>query len=134
MNYIDLSHPITDGMPTYPTDPDVCIVQEKKIATDQTLLHRLTMGTHTGTHLDVPAHIIKGGKTIGDFSLDTFLGRAVKVNEKTLLGLGLSLKQQKISLLKLKIKYLEYILRPRRTRISFVEKSTALNSTDVHPT
>ena len=83
MNYIDLSHPITDGMPTYPTDPDVCIVQEKKIATDQTLLHRLTMGTHTGTHLDVPAHIIKGGKTIGDFSLDTFLGRAVKVNEKT---------------------------------------------------
>ena len=29
MNYIDLSHEIFHGMPTYPSDPDVCFEQVK---------------------------------------------------------------------------------------------------------
>ena len=80
---IDLSHSIYDKMPTYPSDPDITIVQEKEISLDGSLLHSFKMGTHTGTHLDVPSHIIKGGKTLDKFSLDTFVGRAVKVDEKT---------------------------------------------------
>ena len=31
MNYIDLSHQIFHGMPTYPSDPDVCFKQVKNI-------------------------------------------------------------------------------------------------------
>ena len=83
MNLIDLSHPITDGMPTYPSDPDVSIVRGKNIDKDKTLLHIFTMGTHTGTHLDVPAHIFPDGKTLEDYPLGTFAGRTVKVDEKT---------------------------------------------------
>ena len=45
------------------------IIREKDIDTDGTLLHSFKMGTHTGTHLDVPAHIIPGGKTIDNFIL-----------------------------------------------------------------
>ena len=80
MNYIDLSHPIFHGMPTYPSDPDVCFEEVKNIENNRTLLHQFSIGTHTGTHLDVPAHIIKGGKTLEDFPLSTFSGIAVKVN------------------------------------------------------
>ena len=80
MRFVDLSHPISNEMATYPSDPDVAIVREKEIHSDRTLLHRFTMGTHTGTHLDAPAHIIPGGKTLDDFPLSTFIGKTVKVD------------------------------------------------------
>jgi len=83
MRFVDLSHPISNEMITYPSDPNVSIVREKEIDTDRTLLHSFTMGTHTGTHLDVPAHIISSGKTVDNFPLDTFSGRAVKVDENS---------------------------------------------------
>ena len=81
MNYIDLSHPISNSISTYPTDPKVSIIREKEIEKDRTLLHSFKMGTHTGTHLDVPAHIINNGKTLDKFSLDSFCGKTVKVDK-----------------------------------------------------
>jgi len=80
MRFIDLSHPIYNEMTTYPSDPNVTIVREKEIHSDRTLLHRFTMGTHTGTHLDAPSHIISGGKTLDDFPLSSFTGKTVKVD------------------------------------------------------
>jgi len=83
MKIIDLTHTLTNGMSTYPSDPDVFIVKVKDVVSDRTLLHRFSMGTHTGTHLDVPAHVIIGGKTLDDFPISTFSGRTVRVDEKT---------------------------------------------------
>jgi arylformamidase len=80
MRFVDLSHPIYNEMITYPSDPNVTIVCEKEIHLDRTLLHRFTMGTHTGTHLDAPAHIISGGKFLDDFPLSSFMGKTVKVD------------------------------------------------------
>ena len=80
MRFVDLSHPISNDMTTYPSDPDISIVREKEIHSDRTLLHRFTMGTHTGTHLDAPAHIISGGKFLDDFPLSSFIGKTVKVD------------------------------------------------------
>jgi arylformamidase len=88
MKFIDLSHPISNEMPTYPTDPGISIVQEKGIDTDRTLLHRFTMGTHTGTHLDAPAHIISGGKTLDEFAISSFTGKTVKVDQESISELG----------------------------------------------
>jgi arylformamidase len=87
MKYIDLSFPISNEMATYPSDPDISIVREKEIHADRTLLHSFTMGTHTGTHLDVPAHIISGGKTLDNFSLSSFTGKTVKVDFNSIGGL-----------------------------------------------
>jgi len=84
MKFVDLSHPISNNMPTYPSDPNISIVREKEIHSSRTLLHRFTMGTHTGTHLDSPAHIISGGKTLDDFPLDSFTGKTVKVDFNTI--------------------------------------------------
>ena len=83
MMFVDLSHPISNNMSTYPSDPGVSIIPEKEIDTDGTLLHSIKMGTHTSTHLDVPAHIIPGEKTLNDFPLRSFSGSAVKVNENS---------------------------------------------------
>ena len=83
MKFVDLSHTISNNMSTYPSDPDVSIILEKEIDKDRSLLHRFTMGTHTGTHLDVPAHIIHDGKTLDDFPLSTFNGTVVKVDKNS---------------------------------------------------
>jgi kynurenine formamidase len=84
MKFVDLSHPVSNTIATYPTDPEVSIIREKEIDTDNTLLHSFKMGTHTGTHLDVPAHVIPGGKTVDSFPLSSFTGTAVKVNKTNL--------------------------------------------------
>jgi len=84
VNLIDLSHPISSNTPTYPTDPKVEFIREKEIETDNTLLHSFKMGTHTGTHLDTPSHVIPRSKTIGDYKLDSFFGVAVKVDDTSL--------------------------------------------------
>ncbi len=83
MIFVDLSHPISNSMSTYPSDPDVSIIKEKDIETDNTLLHSFSMGTHTGTHLDVPAHVIPRGKTMDNFALSSFTGTTVKVDENS---------------------------------------------------
>ena len=88
MKFVDLSHPISNTTSTYPSDPDISIVKEKEIEIDHSLLHSFKMGTHTGSHLDVPSHIIPGSKTLDDFPISTFTGTAMKVTEKSFLGLN----------------------------------------------
>ena len=83
MNYIDLSHLISKNTKTYPSDPDIEIKIEKKIATDNSLLHSFKLGTHTGTHLDAPAHILEKTKTIDCFPINKFSGKAIKIDTTT---------------------------------------------------
>ena len=81
MKTIDLSHHIYNGAPFYPTDPPIRIIEEKRIDKDNTLLHSIHFGTHSGTHLDVPAHVIERGKRLSDFSLNAFFGLAIKLDK-----------------------------------------------------
>ncbi|MFO7810353.1 MAG: cyclase family protein, partial [Candidatus Delongbacteria bacterium] len=39
-----------------------------------------TMVTHTGTHIDAPCHIIKGTRSLSDFSLGKFAGPAIIID------------------------------------------------------
>ncbi len=41
---------------------------------------RFCMGAHTGTHIDAPAHFIKGGKAIDQFDLGIFYGECVVID------------------------------------------------------
>ncbi len=81
MKFVDLSHPISNKIQTYPSDPDISIILEKDIENNNSQLHSFSMGTHTATHLDAPSHIISGGKTITDFSLSQFTGNTIKVDQ-----------------------------------------------------
>ena len=82
MRFVDLSHPISNEMTTYPSDPNVTIVREKEIDKDRTLLHRFTMGTHTGTHLDAPHHFLEKGAKIHEISLKKLVSEAVLIKSK----------------------------------------------------
>lgn len=76
MKVIDLTHYISEDMPVYPgTDRprlEVANTYEKD-GFKETLM---TMYSHTGTHMDPPAHIFKGKKTLDEFPIEHFIGRA----------------------------------------------------------
>lgn len=40
----------------------------------------LLLGTHTGTHMDAPRHLIASGKTIDDMDADAFIGDAAVID------------------------------------------------------
>lgn len=73
----DLSHPIRTGMTVYPGDPAVRIEPALEIARDGVDVAALRIGSHTGTHLDAPSHVVPGGRTTGAISLDELVGDAV---------------------------------------------------------
>ena len=75
MTVIDLTHTIREDMPVYPgTEPPrlttACTVSQ--CGYRETLLH---MYSHTGTHMDAPAHMMDGAPTLDSFGPDRFVGR-----------------------------------------------------------
>lgn len=72
---IDLSVSLKEGMPIYPGDQKLEITDDGTFAAEGYMGHSVMLGTHTGTHLDAPAHMIKGGKTLDKFPADRFVGR-----------------------------------------------------------
>jgi arylformamidase len=75
----DVSVPIQNGMPVWPTDPPVKLTPNAHLSRDKSHTAHVTsieMGSHTGTHVDAPAHFVEGGKTLSELPLDVFVGPA----------------------------------------------------------
>lgn len=71
----DVSVPISNELPVYPGDPDIEITPDTSIASgDSANVSRLSFGSHTGTHIDAPYHMIEGGTTVDKISLDALIG------------------------------------------------------------
>ncbi|MEM5789361.1 MAG: cyclase family protein [Syntrophobacteraceae bacterium] len=78
-NIIDLSLPLFQGMPHYPTDPPTMLREAKSIKNDRTRVTEVSFGSHAGTHVDVPSHVFPQGKSLEQIELSSFLGKAVKL-------------------------------------------------------
>lgn len=75
--WLDVSVPLGDAMVHWPNDPPVSIKRIKNINKgDKTNLSLVSLGTHSGTHVDAPIHFIKAGKGVDTIPLDTLVGRA----------------------------------------------------------
>jgi len=74
---IDVSVLLTPGIATYPGNPTFDIAPVHRLAAgDSANNSRLTMGTHTGTHVDAPKHFIDDRPGVDAMSLDLLIGRA----------------------------------------------------------
>jgi arylformamidase len=77
MQLIDLSHLIVENMPVYPGTSGPRFVNTGTVPEDGYAERMITMQSHTGTHVDSPAHMIKNGATLDSFKLDRFFGKAL---------------------------------------------------------
>jgi arylformamidase len=83
---IDISRPIGPDTPVWPGDPPVLVEPVARVAAgDPADVSRLSLGTHTGTHVDPPAHFLPGGATVDALPLDVLVGPAV-VADLTMAG------------------------------------------------
>jgi arylformamidase len=75
MKIYDVTVAIAEGMPTWPGDPGVSVTLEHSIARgDVANVTRLSLGAHTGTHMDAPLHFEPDGAGIDQLPLATLLG------------------------------------------------------------
>lgn len=75
--YIDISFPYYEGMAIYPNNPQyLCQKVSDMQNGDSCNVSRITLGTHTGTHIDAPAHFVQDGMTIDSLPLEQVNGKA----------------------------------------------------------
>jgi len=81
MMVIDISVAISSALLTYPGDPKVefsCLPATGE--GDSFRTSRLCFGTHTGTHIDAPLHLLPDGMPVDHISLDLLIGSCLVVD------------------------------------------------------
>lgn len=75
--WIDVSVPIRSGMVHWPDNPAIRIDRIKEIEKGASSnVSNLSMGSHTGTHIDAPVHFIPGGVGIDGIDIESLIGPA----------------------------------------------------------
>ncbi|HYE81617.1 MAG TPA: cyclase family protein [Clostridia bacterium] len=80
MKVIDLTHTISENMPVYPgtEGPKLAVANTyEKHGFKETLL---TMFSHTGTHMDSPAHLFPQRTTLDSFPVEQFIGKGLVID------------------------------------------------------
>lgn len=73
----DITVPLAPGIPVYPGDPPFVLERLPPSAGAAPFnLSRMSLSTHTGTHVDAPAHFRTGGATIDALPLEILVGKA----------------------------------------------------------
>ncbi|WP_125152376.1 cyclase family protein [Clostridium rectalis] len=80
MAFIDLSYPIDSDMITYCEKERTNIYNLSSINTEGYNVKKLSITTHTSTHVDAPNHIIENGLTIDKIPLDNFYGQGIIID------------------------------------------------------
>jgi kynurenine formamidase len=80
MQIIDLSHEISEQMTVFGEMEKPEITRKYTVEKDGFKLHELKINSHTGTHVDAPAHMITGRKNLDDFALNQFYGKGIMLN------------------------------------------------------
>lgn len=84
-DWIDVSVPIRNGMVHWPGDPPFHIEHASDQAKgDVATVSKMTLGVHTGTHMDAPVHFIRGAEGIDQIPLDATVGpaRIIPIRDK----------------------------------------------------
>ena len=72
---IDLTMPLGPATPVWPGDPQVEVAVAATIQAHGYASHTIRLGSHNGTHIDAPAHMLPGGRRLGGYPVDRFAGR-----------------------------------------------------------
>jgi arylformamidase len=78
MKIYDVTVPLSEDLVGYPDDPPVRIERTKEIAKDYATynLSTYSFGSHAGTHIDAPLHLLENGLSVDNLPLEMLIGRA----------------------------------------------------------
>jgi len=81
MKIHDVSLPLSESLVVWPGDPSVRITQPSHLDRgDMYTVSRLEIGAHFGTHVDAPAHFVRGGAGVDRLALELLVGPAQVVH------------------------------------------------------
>ena len=80
MKVIDLTHTIRENMPVYPGTETPRLTPANSYEKDGFRETLLRMYSHTGTHMDPPAHLFPGRTTLDQFMPEQFIGKALVID------------------------------------------------------
>jgi len=129
--FIDISWPITKSTTQYKNKKEIDIIPTKTFENDKVRENLITLGSHSGTHIDFPAHFTKEGKNLSQTTEPFLIGICqvldlTNVNEKiskTDLE-KFNIEENEIILLKTKNSLLEFDS-PFNPNFIYLEKSGA---------
>ena len=75
--FYDLSDPIYEGMPVFPLLFPLGVEQVASVDAGGFNVHRITLATHHGTHVDAPRHRYRDGTILDKIDLDRFIGEGI---------------------------------------------------------
>lgn len=84
MKVIDLTHIINENMPVYPGTEAPRLMPANSYEKDGFRETLLQMYTHTGTHIDPPAHLYAHRTTLDQFPASQFIGKALVIDCRNL--------------------------------------------------
>lgn len=77
MKIIDLTHTIFSDMPVFPGTEQPNFEKDITIEKNGYREAKITMYSHTGTHIDAPAHMLDDGLCLDQLDIAQFIGKAV---------------------------------------------------------
>jgi arylformamidase len=99
MEIIDITLPLQDGVPCWPSSAGFKLTQVADMECgDVCNASQIACDVHIGTHVDAPLHFVKGAKSVEQLDLSRFVGPAVvahisdgdeSITRETLARLGL---------------------------------------------
>jgi arylformamidase len=74
---IDVTVPLSGAVPVFPGDPRFHMEFTHRMdAGEPYNVARITLGAHSGTHVDAPYHFVAGGATVDQLPLEILMGKA----------------------------------------------------------
>jgi len=77
----DITRPLGTGFPAWPGDPPVEIARAASMSGGAACdVSRLSFGSHAGTHVDAPSHVLAGAGGLESVSLESLVGVAIVIH------------------------------------------------------
>jgi kynurenine formamidase len=74
---VDLSIVIDEDTPVFPGDPRPSLRRATRIETEGFNVLSVSLGSHTGTHVDAPSHVVASGAVLDELDLARFAGPGI---------------------------------------------------------
>jgi len=104
----DLTHIIHSAMPVFPGTEQPIFQKANTLEKEGFQEAKITMYSHTGTHIDAPAHMLQNEPYLDDFEIDKFIGKAMILDFSNLKGP--SIEVNSLRPYEEKIKNVEFII------------------------